>query len=138
MSNALPYWRADMGRDNGAAKVSVTQIAARAGVSIATVSRVINNSRPVKSQVATLVRTAMQDLKFSPRLSRRKDRINASKSRTIAIISGGVPYCEWFQIPVLAAAVAGIHRAAHDANVGVRLAELTDASQLPALCKQDI
>jgi LacI family transcriptional regulator len=77
--------------DQSQARVSVTQIAARAGVSIATVSRVLNNTRRVNPDIAEQVRKAMTDLRYSPRLPRRRKGAIDTERKRIAIVSLGGP-----------------------------------------------
>jgi DNA-binding LacI/PurR family transcriptional regulator len=119
--------------------VSVTRIAAHAGVSIATVSRVLNNSRRVKPEVAELVRAAMTELQLPARPPRRKGKAAETRRQTIAVVSLGAPSREWFQIPVMAAVVAEISRTAQEENMGVLMAEMPDPAQLaPALRHQPV
>src|SRR6266496_3989915 len=70
--------------------VSVTQIAARAGVSIATASRVMNNNRRVSPELVEQVRKAMTELRYSQQDARRR-RNRATRHKTIAIVSLGGP-----------------------------------------------
>ncbi|HYO10630.1 MAG TPA: LacI family DNA-binding transcriptional regulator [Tepidisphaeraceae bacterium] len=119
--------------------MSVTRIAARAGVSIATVSRVLNNSRRVKPEIADLVRAAMSELQYAPRRPRRRAKSAEPQKKTIAIVSLGSPYGEWFQIPVMAAVVAEVSRAAQEGHMGVLMAEMLDPEKLsPALRQQQV
>src|SRR5689334_10402503 len=99
--------------------MSVTRIAERAGVSIATVSRVLNNSRPVNPRIAEQVRKAMEELNLTPRpIRRRKNSVAADKHTTIAIVSIGQGYRDWFEVPVMAGVVAELTRAAQDQQLG--------------------
>ncbi|MBQ9061530.1 MAG: extracellular solute-binding protein [Eubacterium sp.] len=59
---------------------TIKEVAARAGVSIATVSYVLNNSRPVKPETRERVLEAAQALGYVPNVSARNLRITASKS----------------------------------------------------------
>jgi DNA-binding LacI/PurR family transcriptional regulator len=47
-------------------RITIAHVAARAGVSIATVSRVINGTGPVTEETATQVRAAISELKYVP------------------------------------------------------------------------
>jgi len=49
-------------------KPTLEDIAARSGVSLATVSRVINPSRPVSEALEARVKQAMEDVGFEPKL----------------------------------------------------------------------
>ena len=120
--------------------MSVSRIAEKAGVSIATVSRVINNSRPVNPKMAELVRKAMEELQLPPRQIRRRNRIKATdRHTTIAIVSLGASYRGWFEIPVIAGVVAELTRTAQDQQMGVLMTEMPDPDQLsPVLRRQEV
>lgn len=120
--------------------MSVSQIAAKAGVSIATVSRVLNNSRPVNPQMAEMVRKAMEELQLPPRQVRRRSRSSATaRHTTIAIVSLGQSYRGWFEVPVIASVVAELTRAAQEHQMGVLMAEMPDPAQLsPVLRRQEV
>ena len=125
--------------------MSVTQIAEKAGVSIATVSRVLNNSRPVDPKLAERVRRAMEELGLPARQVRRRGRgRNASnaaggKPMTIAIVAVGNAYRTWFELPVIAAVVAELTRAAQDHHMGVLMTEMADPRHLaPVLRRSEV
>src|ERR1017187_9345394 len=95
--------------------MSVVQIAKHAGVSIATVSRVMTNSRRVQPEIAEKVRTAIQELGLPPRQIRNRERRADAKGRlakTIGIITLGQEYRAWFSDPVIASVIAEITQAA--------------------------
>jgi LacI family transcriptional regulator len=112
--------------------MSVTRIAEKAGVSIATVSRVLNNSRPVNPKLAELVHRAMEELNLPSKPPRRRGRAKAGDSRhlTIAIVSIGQAYRGWFEVPVIASVVAEITRAAQDHHMGVLITEMPNPQEL--------
>ncbi len=117
--------------------MSVTLIAEKAGVSIATVSRVLNNSRPVKPEIAEAVRRAAEELNLPvkpPR--RRKERSKGRQATTIAIVSIGQSYRGWFDLPIIASVVAEVSRAAQDADMGVFISEVSHPPELPATLKR--
>jgi DNA-binding LacI/PurR family transcriptional regulator len=121
--------------------VSVVQIAAHAGVSIATVSRVLNNSRRVNPRLVDQVNRAMQELNFTPSqiVRRPAARKVEEAGSTVAIISLGQQYRGWFEIPVIAAVVAEITRAANDHHMGTLLAEMPDPRELsPVIRRQNV
>lgn len=120
--------------------MSVVQIAAHAGVSIATVSRVLNNSRRVNPKLVDQVHRAMQELNFTPsQIVRRSSARKAEEAVTIAIISLGQNYRGWFEVPVIAAVVAEITRAANDSHVSTLIAEMPNPRELsPALRRQSV
>jgi DNA-binding LacI/PurR family transcriptional regulator len=117
--------------------MSVTLIAEKAGVSIATVSRVLNNSRPVKPEIAEAVRRAAEELNLPvkpPR--RRKERNRGRQATTIAIVSIGQSYRGWFDVPIIASVVAEVSRAAQDADMGIFISEVSHPPELPATLKR--
>src|SRR5687768_10473726 len=121
--------------------MSVTRIAEKAGVSIATVSRVLNNSRPVNPELAELVHRAMRELQLPPRQVRRRNRSKAGdrKHQTIAIVSIGQAYRGWFEVPVIAGVVAEITRAAQDHDLGVLITEMPNPQEIsPVLRRSEV
>ena len=59
--------------------VTIEQVARRAGVSVATVSRTLNNSPAVKPATAQRVREAIEALHYVPNQSARNLRRNESR-----------------------------------------------------------
>lgn len=120
--------------------MSVTRIAQKAGVSIATVSRVLNNSRPVNPKLAEMVHKAVEELQLPVRQVRRRSRARAeSKHATIAIVSIGQGYRDWFEMPVIASVVAELTRAAQDQQMGVLITEMPDPQELsPVLRRSEV
>jgi LacI family transcriptional regulator len=118
--------------------MSVMQIAERAGVSIATVSRVLNNSRRVQPQIIEQVRKAMEELNLPARHSKRRSRARSGQRSTgaIAILSLGQSYRDWFQMPVIGSVVAEITRVAENHDLSVRMAEMPDPTQLSSVIEQ--
>jgi LacI family transcriptional regulator len=117
-------------------RVSVSEIATRAGVSIATVSRVLNNTRRVQPEIAEQVRKAMTDPHYSPRVPRRRNHPNDIARKRIAIVSLGGPYRDWFDMPVMASVVAEITRAAQFDHLGVLMTEMPDPQKLSPILRQ--
>ena len=83
--------------------MTVTRIAEKAGVSIATVSRVLNNSRPVDPAIVERVHKAAEQLGMTgSALLRRRGRIadrQVLSPTTIAVVTLGQRYREWFEKP---------------------------------------
>ncbi|MCP1469260.1 LacI family transcriptional regulator [Sphingobium sp. OAS761] len=81
-----------MANDNGSGRasrrgrgaVTVSEVAARAGVSPMTVSRVINGGKNVRSATREVVETAITDLGFSPNLAAR--RLAAGENRRVGLL----------------------------------------------------
>src|SRR3954453_10998774 len=97
--------------------MSVTEIAKRAGVSIATVSRVLNNHPRVRPETAVQVRKVLDDLGYrlaavrrGPRLGRRA----AARTGTIAVVAVEGKDHTRFRIPIFANALGGIVRAGRE------------------------
>ena len=65
---------------------TITDVAERAGVSISTVSRVINRNLPVSDDVLARVEAAMRDLKYAPRAAARN--LATRKTNTIGLLLG--------------------------------------------------
>ncbi len=63
---------------------TIADVAERAGVSIATVSRVLNGTVPVQPEKAERVRLAMEELQFVPRTAARM--LASRKTNTIGLI----------------------------------------------------
>jgi LacI family transcriptional regulator len=105
--------------------MSLNLIAARAGVSIATVSRVMNNSRPVRPEVAEAVRRAIVELQIPPKTSRKRKRpVDGPAARSIAVVAIGQPHREWFAVPVIASVIAEISRAAQQSGLSLLIREM--------------
>ena len=120
--------------------MSVTRIAEKAGVSIATVSRVLNHSRPVNPKIAEMVHRAMDELQLTPRHMRRRSRARSGDQHgTIAIVSLGMRSRPWFEVPVIAAAVGELTRASQDLHMSVLMAEMPDPKQIsPVLRRPEV
>lgn len=67
------------GRTGGSIVVTIEQVARQAGVSVATVSRTLNNSPAVKPATAQRVRQAIESLRYVPNQSARNLRRNESR-----------------------------------------------------------
>jgi LacI family transcriptional regulator len=90
---------------------TIADVAQRAEVSIATVSRVLNGTTPVQTQKAERVRAAMEELQFEPR---HAARVLASKrTNTIGLLLPEISGA--FFSPML----KGIESAAHEAGYGL-------------------
>lgn len=93
---------------------TVHDVAARAGVSIATVSRVLNASGPVSETTEARVRAAMEATQFRPNRAGRA--LKTARTRTVGVL---VPT---LRNPVFADAVEGIDTAGAAAGYDVLLA----------------
>lgn len=117
--------------------MSIAQIAQVARVSNATVSRVLNNSKPVSADISARVHRAIQELHIRPELIRRGRR-NGTKSieKSLAIVGFGPDAGSWTENGVMASAVSALTRSAVQVSAGVQLVEMPDAKRLPPLLRQ--
>ncbi len=120
--------------------MSIQKVARRAGVSTATVSRVINGSPGVNSQTAARVRAAMKELKYTPSPtrpgpkpgSRQKPRAS-TKNRSIVLLTVGQTSSEWLALPLMASAFGGITAAAAERNVRLLVDEMPDPQRVSSI-----
>jgi DNA-binding LacI/PurR family transcriptional regulator len=68
-----------------ASSVTIDKVAKRAGVSISTVSRVLNNTAPVAPETIARVQAAIEELKFVPRTAARS--LATRKTNTLGLLS---------------------------------------------------
>jgi LacI family transcriptional regulator len=112
--------------------MSILDVAKAAGVSTATVSRVLNNFPHVREETVNRVREAVQALNYTPLRVRREADVEArgrpGRTGNIAVITLGQAR-DWLQMPVMAAAVAGIRTAVSERGFRLILEELLDPSK---------
>src|SRR5213075_2234786 len=93
--------------------MALMDVANHAGVSIATVSRVLNNEPGVRPETIEQVQRALRAAAYDPAAVRRGPRPGKRDGKTtqsIAVLVLGQTQEEWFRLPVFAAVVAGINR----------------------------
>lgn len=73
-------------------KITIYQVAQRAGVAISTVSRVLNNSPNVSQSTKDKVNSAIKDLNFRPQVSARNLASRKPQMLAIAVPSFTTPY----------------------------------------------
>jgi DNA-binding LacI/PurR family transcriptional regulator len=95
-------------------KPTIRDVAAEAGVSIATVSRALNGRAPIATETARRVHAAVQALGF--RANRTGRELRAGISRTVGVLVPSLAN------PVFAESVAGIQDAAREAGWSVLIA----------------
>src|SRR5438874_9257268 len=117
--------------------MSIVRVAKRAGVSVATVSRVLNNLNSVRAETASQVRAAMKEIGYKPprvkRGPKRGARLairSAFPKRQLAVLTVGA-FQHWLGLPVMASVVAGVMRAAKEQDVRAILDEMPDP-QVPS------
>jgi LacI family transcriptional regulator len=69
-------------------RVTIDDVAGLAGVSISSVSRVINGSAPVSDEVASRVKEAMRQLNYRPRAAARN--LATRKTNTLGLLISGI------------------------------------------------
>jgi LacI family transcriptional regulator len=117
--------------------MSIVAVAKRAGVSVATVSRVINDAGSVRSKTADQVREAMRAIGYTPPLVRRGPKTRravTSKNaiRQFAILNVGGNH-EWLHLPVMGAVVSGVMRGCKELGIRPILDEMPDPMVLSSL-----
>src|SRR5438093_8147926 len=122
--------------------MSIVSVAKLAGVSIATVSRVINDLDNVRGETAEQVRAAMKQLgykpprvKRGPKTGRRRAVPQLFPSGQIAVLTLGAVQ-NWLTLPVMASVVGGITREAKDLDVWAVLDEMPDPGQLSPIFRR--
>lgn len=114
--------------------MSIADVAIRAGVSRATVSRVINKRRGVSPEIVSAVRTAVAELGYQPpplerRPGRRVPLPTPDLVSTLAVVLLDDLY---HHTPgVFAAHLSGIEREAAEHGLGVVVARVTSDSKFP-------
>jgi LacI family transcriptional regulator len=90
--------------------MTLEEVARRARVSTATVSRVLNNGAPVKSSTRARVLRVMQELKYSPNLHAQS--LAGGRSRTLGVIVSNIE--NPFFLDVYKTVEAGAHAAGYE------------------------
>lgn len=104
--------------------MSVTEIAKRAGVSVATVSRVLNGHPRVRPETEMQVRRVLEKVRYVRPLIRRGPKLGRrarSNIGNIAVLAAGFPTPNCFRQPVFANVLASVIHASRaiEANVVV-------------------
>ncbi len=120
--------------------MSIVAVAKRAGVSVATVSRVINDAGSVRTQTADQVREAMRAIGYTPPLIRRGPKtrrvIEARHAvRQFAILNVGGTH-EWLHLPVMGSVVSGVMRGCKELGIRPVLDEMPDPFVLSSLISE--
>src|SRR3954464_427656 len=119
--------------------MALVDVAKPAGVSIATVSRVLNNEPGVRPETIKHVQRALRAASYDPAAGRRGPRPgkrDGEKAQSIAVLVLGQTQEEWFRLPVFSAVVGGINRAANERDLQVLIDHVLDPTNLnPSLLK---
>lgn len=101
---------------------TIRDVAQRAGVSVATVSRVLNSSKPVSEETRQRVMQAIDDLNFSRNLVARQ--LSMGKTFTIGVVT------PFFTYPSFTERLAGIQEGLDDSGYTLVLYSIRYAEQL--------
>jgi len=120
--------------------MSIVDVARRAGVSVATVSRVINDFPGVSPRTARQVRSAMKELLYVPAPirpgpkpgSRRTTRARV-RVGSIVVLTVGQSSRDWLTLPMMASMFAGITAAAVERGVRLMVDEMPNSQKVSEL-----
>jgi LacI family transcriptional regulator len=120
--------------------MSITEVARRANLSIATVSRVLNGSRRVDAAVAERVRRAARELRYVPLRKRAGKTNHAARAglKNIALVAIGGVVRDWFSLPVMSSVVARLTQEANAHGLSVMIEELREGRKISALRERGI
>lgn len=113
--------------------MTVVDVARLARVSVATVSRVLNDSSGVKPETQQQVRRALAQLPVAAakvRRGPRQGKRGATHLQRVALLTLGQAPHPWFEVPVMAAVMAGIMAEAKRTDIAVQLEEAFGAEGL--------
>lgn len=119
---------------------TLQDVAARAGVSIVTVSRVINNSPLVRAKLSEKVQAAIKELSYvAPAMEKRIKKRRATTAwrahQTIGLILAGVFDFKWIcdHSPVYSYVIQGIQNALRELNFGLAIHQVPKLETLTSL-----
>src|SRR4051794_31420899 len=105
--------------------MSIVEVAKIAGVSTATVSRVLNGLPGVRAETVAQVQAAVAQLSYTPqrvhKRRRRTAKVRLQTGNIAAITVGHDP--SWLALPVLASVVGGLQRGAQVHELRLLLGE---------------
>jgi LacI family transcriptional regulator len=126
------------------ATTSIVTVAKKAGVSVATVSRVLNDLPNVRPETAKQVRAAIEQIGYTPPRVKRGPKTGTSRvagggSRVrtgqIAVLTLGSGQ-HWLELPVMAAVLSGISGGAKELGLGLLLDAMPDVSALSPVIRR--
>jgi LacI family transcriptional regulator len=117
--------------------MSIVEVAKAAGVSTATVSRVLNGLPGVKAETIAQVQAAVTELSYKPQRVHNKKKPRGFqrkklKTGNIAVITVGHD-SSWLGLPVLAAVVGGIQRGTQFHDLRLLLGDMEDLTKVSPL-----
>lgn len=118
---------------------SIVEVAKRAGVSVATVSRVMNDVPVVREETVKQVRAIMEEMGYKPAAVRRGPKAGSrrnkpGKTTQIGVLSIGT-HQSWLTMPVFAAVVTGISRACRESEMRLLLDEMPDENEMSLIVR---
>ncbi|MEM9018197.1 MAG: LacI family DNA-binding transcriptional regulator [Verrucomicrobiota bacterium] len=113
-------------------KVTIQSVADRAGVSIGTVSRVLNNDPSVSEVLSNRVRESVRDLGYTPLRKRipSTDNSKGISGKTIGLLTLGMDR-SLSQLPVVTAAIDGIRDGVSTAGATLSILDVPEPSVEP-------
>ncbi|HEV8607903.1 MAG TPA: LacI family DNA-binding transcriptional regulator [Tepidisphaeraceae bacterium] len=116
--------------------MSIVDVAKRAGVSVATVSRVINDFPGVSARTAKQVKAAMKELLYVPNVIRPGPKPGSRRTPkgkvgvgSIVVLTVGQTSRDWLTLPMMASMFAGITAAAAERGVRLMVDEMPKAER---------
>jgi DNA-binding LacI/PurR family transcriptional regulator len=118
-------------------KATIRDVAREAGVSIGTVSRVLNGHIAVSDESRDRVNTVVRSLNYSPLRKRRSSSGDGGlEGKRIGIVLLGMDR-SLSSLPVVAAAIHGVEAALADGGASASLVDLPRLDHVPTVLKQD-
>lgn len=115
--------------------MSITQVAERAGVSVTTVSRVLNGSSYVAAETALRIRTCMQELGYAPRALRpgpkRTARRGVRHGNVLLLSMSQHSAVDLFRMPIFPALIGGMQETITRAGLNLLLAHCPNGITVP-------
>jgi LacI family transcriptional regulator len=122
--------------------MSIAAVARHAGVSVATVSRVLNDVDNVRAKTVEQVRAAMLEIGYTPPRVKRgpkngRRRVIQPGMRTgrIAVLNVGGDW-RWLGLPIMACVVQGVMRAAKQLDITPVLDEISDDEDVSPIIRR--
>ncbi|MCG8599463.1 MAG: LacI family transcriptional regulator [Verrucomicrobiales bacterium] len=117
-------------------KVTIQSVADRAGVSIGTVSRVLNQDPSVSPEMCERVQNSVQQLGYKPLRKRKADarKETGLAGKTVGLLTIGMDP-SLSHLPVITAAIDGIRQACHELGANLRICDAPDPATRPMWIK---
>lgn len=116
--------------------MSIERIAELAGVSIATVSNVINNKPKASKATIERVLQAMQELDYQPKITKHRTRPRKARKTNLPLqhFSLIIPNCSLahFRIPLHGSLISAFNNAAYERGLSMILTRIPPGERLPS------